>query len=277
MDKKIGFIGAGNMGGALITAACRSVSPDEVVITDHLQDKAQALADDLGCVCVKSNCEVADGCEFVVLAVKPHLIEGVVKEIAPCIRDASSKGQRRIIVTIAAGVTAAKVRNALGLPDIPVIRLMPNMPAMTGDGMILITSDAQDPANVSDEVFAEFQDILKEAGAFEKIPEGLVDAATSVSSCSPAFVFMFIEAMADAGVALGIPRDQAMRLASKAVEGSAAMVYKTGKHPGALKDAVCSPGGSTIVGVKALEECGMRNAVIQAVERSAQKNMSLGK
>ena len=105
----------------------------------------------------------------------------------------------------------------------------------------------------------------------------MVDVATSVSSCSPAFVFMFIEAMADAGVQLGIPRDQSMRLAAKAVEGSAAMVLKSGKHPGALKDAVCSPGGSTIVGVTALEECGMRNAVIQAVVRSARKNQSLGK
>ena len=131
--------------------------------------------------------------------------------------------------------------------------------------------------NITFMIADEFQDIMKAAGAFERIAENLVDAATSVSSCSPAYVFMFIEAMADAGVALGIPRDQALRLASKAVEGSAAMVYKTGKHPGALKDAVCSPGGSTIVGVEALEECGMRNAVIQAIERSARKNMSLGK
>ena len=143
--------------------------------------------------------------------------------------------------------------------------------------MILLTKDGNDPSNVSEELFTEFQSLLKEAGSFERVPEGMVDVATSVSSCSPAFVFMFIEAMADAGVQLGIPRNQAMRLAAKAVEGSAAMVLQSGKHPGALKDAVCSPGGSTIVGVTALEKYGMRNAVIQAVIESAMKNQSLGK
>ena len=277
MDKKIGFIGAGNMGGALINAACRSVDPADVIITDFFAQKAQGMADELGCSFAQTNSQIAQQARFVVLAVKPHLIADVVKEIAPAVKEAVSQGKERVIVTIAAGVTVSKVRENLGIPEVPVIRIMPNMPAMVGEGMILITGDAQDPSNVNDELFDEFISLIKEAGEFEKVPEAMVDVATSVSSCSPAFVFMFIEAMADGGVQMGIPRDQAMRLAAKAVEGSAAMVLKSGKHPGALKDAVCSPGGSTIVGVTALEEYGMRNAVIQAVIKSAEKNRSLGK
>ena len=277
MDKKIGFIGAGNMGGALINAACRSTDPSDVIITDCFAKKAQEMAEELGCAFAVDNIQVAKNAEFIVLAVKPYLISEVVREIAPAVKEAVTAGSRRIIVTIAAGVTVSKVRTALEIPEVPVIRIMPNMPALVGEGMILITGDAQDNSNVSEDLFEEFQSLIKEAGAFERVPEALVDVATSVSSCSPAFVFMFIEAMADAGVQLGIPRAQAMRLAAKAVEGSAAMVLKTGTHPGALKDAVCSPGGSTIVGVTALEEYGMRNSVIQAVVKSAEKNQSLGK
>jgi len=235
------------------------------------------MAQTLGCSYAQTNEEVASEAEYIVLAVKPHLISSVTAQISDEVKNALARGEKKIIVTIAAGVPVSKIRECLGNIEVPVIRLMPNMPAMVGEGMILLTGDAEGPSYVSDEIFTEFVSLMKEAGEFEHIPENLIDAATSVSSCSPAFVFMFIEAMADAGVQLGIPRAQAMRLASKAVEGSAAMVTKTGTHPGALKDAVCSPGGSTIIGVTALEECGMRNAVIQAVARSAQKNMSLGK
>ena len=277
MDKKIGFIGAGNMGGALISAACRSVDPGDVIITDYYAQKAGDLAKELGCAFAEDNTEIARNAQFIVLAVKPYLIADVVMQIAPYVKEALSQGKRRVLVTIAAGVEVSAVRRALDAPEVPVIRIMPNMPVMAGEGMILVTGDANDPSNVSEETFEEFQSLIKEAGDFERVPEKMVDAATSVSSCSPAYVFMFIEAMADAGVKLGIPRDQAMRLASKAVEGSAAMVLKSGRHPAALKDAVCSPGGSTIVGVTALEEYGMRNAVIQAVIKSALKNMSLGK
>ena len=150
---------------------------------------------------------------------------------------------------------------------------MPNTPALVNEGMSALCKNK----NITDEELTIVKTIFESFGKAEIVGEYLIDAVIGASGSAPAYVFMFIEAMADAGVQLGIPRAQAMRLASKAVEGSAAMVTKTGTHPGALKDAVCSPGGSTIIGVTALEECGMRNAVIQAVARSAQKNMSLGK
>ena len=138
MEKKTGFIGAGNMGGALINAACRSVGPEEVIITDYFAQKARDLAAQLGCSAADSNTQIAQQAQYIVLAVKPHLITDVVSEIAPAVREAVSQGKSRIIVTIAAGVAVSKVREALNIPEVPVIRIMPNMPAMVGDGMILI-------------------------------------------------------------------------------------------------------------------------------------------
>ncbi len=272
---KIGFIGTGNMGGALITAACKGIDPKEVVIADYIPEKAESLAAELGCRAA-SNSEVAKEVEFVVLAVKPNVIRDVAKEIAAEIRECLKKGQKKIVVTIAAGVKVSAVKECLG-PDVPVIRIMPNTPVMVGQGMILISGDGEAPDAVAEEVFAEFQEILKEAGEFERVKEDAIDYTTGVSSCAPAYAYMFIEALADGAVEVGVPRAQAIRLAAKTVLGSAAMVLETGEHPGVLKDNVCSPGGSTIVGVTTLEELGFRGAVSKAIVKATEKNLTLGK
>lgn len=269
---KIGFIGAGNMGGALIVAACHSIGPENVVITDYFPEKAEALAAELGCTAVKTNAEIASQAEYIVLAVKPNVIRLVAGKIAPVLEEEAKNGKAHVVVTIAAGVKAAAIKECVG-DDTTVLRIMPNTPAMVGQGMILLTG----PSDIPDELFVRLEKMLAAAGDFERVDEGMIDALTSVTSCAPAYIYMLIEAMADGAVQAGIPRDMAQRLAAKTVQGSAAMVTETGKHPGELKDAVCSPGGSTIVGVTALEECGFRNAVIQAIVRSAEKNKDLGK
>lgn len=269
---KIGFIGAGNMGGALITAACQSVGAENVVITDYLPEKAEALAAECGCTAVKTNAEIARSAEYIVLAVKPNVIRLVAGKIAPVLEEEAQAGKTHVVVTIAAGVTVASIQECVG-DNTAVLRIMPNTPAMIGKGMILMTG----PSDTPEELFVRLENLISAAGDFERVSEAALDSLTSVTSCSPAYVYMFIEAMADGAVQAGIPRDVALRLAAKTVQGSAAMVSETGKHPGELKDAVCSPGGSTIVGVTALEECGFRNAVIQAIVRSAEKNKELGK
>ena len=273
---KIGFIGTGNMGGALIAAACKGIDPNEVLIADLNVQKAEELAEQLGCRAAKSNEEVAKEAEFVVLAVKPNVIRSVVESIADVLAGCAENKEKKIVVTIAAGVPVRAIKECLKAP-LPVIRIMPNTPVMVGEGMTLIAGDADAPDEVPDEIFAEFMQILKEAGEFERIAEGAIDYTTSVSSCAPAFAYMFIEALADGAVQVGVPRAQALKLAAKTVQGSAAMVLETGLHPGELKDNVCSPGGSTIVGVTTLEEKGFRGAVSQAVIRSTEKNLSLGK
>ncbi len=273
---KIGFIGTGNMGGALITAACKGIDPKEVIIADHLPEKAKELADQLGCIAAASNADIAKNAEYVVLAVKPNIIRGVAKEIAPVIKGCVEQGKKKVVVTIAAGVTVSAVKECLNA-DVPVIRIMPNTPAMVGQGMILISGDGDAPESVPEELFAEFEELLKEAGEFERIAEGAIDYTTAVSSCAPAYTYMFIEALADGAVQVGVPRAQALKLAAKTVQGSAAMVLETGEHPGVLKDNVCSPGGSTIVGVTTLEENGFRSAVSQAIIKATEKNLKLGK
>lgn len=273
---KIGFIGTGNMGGALIEAACKGIEPSGVLIADYLPEKAKALAEKCGCRIADSNTDLAREAEFIVLAVKPNVISSVVNEISPVVRKCAEAGEKKVVVTIAAGVPVKTVKEGLKA-EVPVIRIMPNTPVMVGEGMILISSDGEVDDDVSEDIFDEFMEIMKEAGEFERVKEGMIDLATSVSSCSPAFVYMFIEAMADGAVQVGVPRAQAVKLAAKTVQGAAKMVLETGEHPGVLKDNVCSPGGSTIVGVTTLEEHGFRGAVSKAIIQSTEKNLKLGK
>ena len=273
---KIGFIGTGNMGAALITAACRGLDPAEVVIADCFHEKAKELAGKLGCKAALSNEEVAKEAEYIVLAVKPNIIRDAVKGIAPTLKACVEAGQKKVLVTIAAGVKVSTVKECLDV-DLPVIRIMPNTPVMIGQGMILLSGDGDYPDRVPEKIFEEFQVLLKEAGDFERIKEQAIDYTTGVSSCAPAYTYMFIEALADGAVQVGVPREQALKLAAKTVQGAAAMVLETGEHPGILKDNVCSPGGSTIVGVNTLEEHGFRSAVSQAIIKATEKNLTLGK
>lgn len=264
---KIGFIGAGNMGSALAIAAGRTLGAENVLIYDSDSAKCEALSAQYGFAAAKDADSLAENCTFTVLAVKPNIIRKVAASIK---EELSAEG--KCAVTIAAGVAINAIKEATE-NACPVIRIMPNTPAAVGQGTILINWGE----DVPDETADEFLDIMKAAGMFEKLPENLFDITTGINGCGPAYVYIFIEAMADGAVQMGLPRDKAIRLAAQTVLGSAAMVLETGEHPDKLKDNVCSPGGSTIAGVAALEENGFRHACAQAVVKAAQKNLSLGK
>ena len=262
--KKIGFIGAGNMGGALAIAAKKSGS--EVFLYDKDENKAKALAESIGASFL-SNTEIAEKCDFVFLAVKPNIIPFAMAEISK----AFSKNKNGVLVSMAAGVAIKAIADeSLGFK---IIRIMPNTPAAVGEGLILWCRNA----GVSDEALADFLNVMAPAGSLMEIDESKIDAASAISGCGPAFVYMFIEALADGGVECGLPRDVAQKLAAQTLRGAAKMVQESGKHPGELKDAVCSPGGSTIAGVAALEGASFRATASSAVRASYEKTLKLGK
>ena len=267
--KKAAFIGTGNMGGALIEAACKAIGPDQVIITDRDSQRANALAQRLGCTVAADNCAALRAGEYVFLCVKPQVMEGVVKELAPVVAERPGV----VLVTIAAGLTIATLRQWLGGADCPVLRIMPNTPAAIGMGMLALTGEP----DASEDHYRGVEDILAQAGRVERLAEGQIDAFSAVAGCGPAFLYPFIEALADGGVKVGLPRQQALVYAAQMVLGSAAMVLESGKHPGQLKDEVCSPGGSTIAGVAALEARAFRSAAIEAVEAAYRRTVELGK
>ena len=266
---QFGFIGTGNMGGALAAAVCRRTAPEGVVLTNRTPGKAEALADKLGCAFSADNAAVARESRFLFLGVKPQMMAGMLAGIAPVLRE---RTDRFVLVTMAAGLTCGQIRAMAG-GDWPVVRIMPNTPAAVGQGLILF-SPAPD---VTPEEAGELAAALAGGGLVEPLDEGLMDAGCSVSGCGPAFVCQFIEALADGGVACGVPRDKALRFAAQTLMGTAALMLSTGQHPGQLKDAVCSPGGSTIAGVLAAEEAGLRAAVSGAVTAAFRRNRELGK
>lgn len=276
MEKKIGFIGTGNMGGALITAACRGNNPNEVIITDYFLDKAKNLATNLGCCVAESNEEIVRKSKYIMLGVKPQVLESVVREISPILKECIENGETRILVSMAAGITIETIKKYLEV-EIPIIRIMPNTPVSIGKGMVLITTNILNESEVSNEQLEEFTHIMKSVGRFDKIKESEMDECTVAAGCTPAYAYMFIEALADGAVMAGVSREKAIKYSAQAVIGAASMILETGIHPGELKDAVCSPGGSTIVGVAELEKNGLRNAAIQAVLASYYKNKDLGK
>lgn len=273
--KRAAFIGSGNMGGALIRAACRAIGSDQVVIADYQAEKAAALAAELGCTAAADNAGAVEGAEVIFLCVKPQVLPGVASALVPTLNACHGQGEDKTLVSIAAGVEIASLRGFLqGISwDIPILRVMPNTCAAIGKGMLALT----DGGAGNETGLAAVEAILADAGRVERMGEGLMDQFTAVAGCGPAYVYQFIEALADGGVMAGLPRAQAQTYAAQTVLGAAAMVLETGKHPGQLKDEVCSPGGSTIVGVAALEERGFRSAAIQAVMAAFDKNRELGK
>lgn len=274
--KRAAFIGSGNMGGALIRAACRAIGPDQVVIADYAKEKAAELAAELGCTAAADNAGAVEGAEVIFLCVKPQVLPGVAAALVPTLNACHGRGENKTLVSIAAGVEIDSLRGFLqGISwDIPILRVMPNTCAAIGKGMLALTDGGA--GNEAD--LAAVEAILADAGRVERlVGEGLMDQFTAVAGCGPAYVYQFIEALADGGVMAGLPRAQAQTYAAQTVLGAAAMVLETGKHPGQLKDKVCSPGGSTIVGVAALEEHGFRAAAIQAVMAAFEKNKELGK
>lgn len=268
MGYTFGFIGTGNMGGALARAACRW-RPEQVVVTNRTLDKAVALAEELDCDLAMDNEAVAREAKFIFLGVKPQMMEGVLRGLAPTL---ATRADRFVLVSMAAGLSIARLQEMVGF-SVPILRIMPNTPCAIGQGMILYAANDQ----VTEGELEEFCDKMAGAGRFDALEERLMDAASAVAGCGPAFVYQFIEALADGGVACGLPRAKALEYAAQTLAGAAGMVLTTHRHPGQLKDEVCSPGGSTIAGVYALEQGGVRAAVMSAVLASCKKNGELGK
>ncbi|MBQ9687254.1 MAG: pyrroline-5-carboxylate reductase [Oscillospiraceae bacterium] len=260
----IGFIGTGNMGGALAKAAAKG--NNSLLLYNRTRAKAEALAGEIGGT-VTDCAGVVAGADYLFLGVKPQMLPAMAGELAPLLK---ARGSRLVLVTMMAGVSIERLLTALD-GDYPVIRIMPNTPAAIGQGMILYSCSTA--VTAAEE--AAFVAAMAGAGRFLKLEERLIDAGSAVSGSGPAFADLFIEALADGGVACGLPRKQAQEMAAQMLLGSAALVLESGRHPGALKDAVCSPGGTTIQGVRVLEERGFRGAVMDAVISTYEKNLKL--
>ena len=261
---KIGCIGTGAMGGAIMRAVCKKYDVKQIKVTDKNAKMGKAFAQETGAQFVKSNKEVLD-CDYIFLAVKPQFLGEVFDEIGKKIPSSA------VIISMAAGVKIEKLE--AWAPQARFIRMMPNVCAQIGQAMTAISYNSNIKQQEADTAIK----ILSTAGRVEVVLEKLMDCVTAVSGSGPAFVFMFIEALADAAVRNGMPRAQAYTYAAQTVYGSAGMVLQGDKNPAALKDMVCSPAGTTIEGVAALEENGFRNAVIKAVTAACNRSIELGK
>ncbi len=262
----IGFIGCGNMGSAMMRGILEAgkCGPQDIIVSARHPQKAEALQKELGVRAAKDNCEAAGCADILFLAVKPQQYESVIREIAGVVRG------EQIVVSIAPGKTLQWLAQQFGKP-VKLVRMMPNTPATVKEGMTGVCAGE----HVTPE---ELEKVCGLCGGFsrtEVVPEHLMEVVTGVSGSSPAYVFLFIEAMADAAVAEGMPRAQAYRFAAQAVLGSAKMVLDTGLHPGELKDMVCSPGGTTIEAVGVLEGKGLRGAVYEAVRACVRKSRGI--
>lgn len=286
------------MGGAVAIVAKNSGLEAEILLSNRSPKKAEELAEKLGaCAKVSTNKEIAQTCDMIFLGVKPYFMEDMLAELKEDLKaraagaqaaqsaDSAEAGARSasasarpcapaganfVLVSMAAGLSTEDIQRMAG-GDYPVIRMMPNTPIVTGSGVIQYCGkDIQSEAD-----YEFFKNLMKPAGLVDELEERLIDAASAVSGCGPAFCYMFIEALADGGVAVGLPRDKAMKYAAKMVEGAGKMVLESGDHPGKLKDAVCSPGGTTIQGVRTLEERGFRGAAMDAVIADYEKTVGI--
>lgn len=266
MYQTIGFIGTGNMGSAIAWAAAWSKQAQRVLLANRTPIKAESLAAQLPGAALSTNEEIARTAQLIFLGVKPQMMQLVLSPLEPILR---KREDRFILVTMAAGLSCERIQDIVDM-DCPVIRMMPNTPASIGAGVIQYCG-----LGVTMEELDSFAALLQPAGLVDPVPEGLIDAASAVSGCGPAFAYLFIEALADGGVACGLPREKAVAYAAQMAEGAARMVLESGKHPGELKDAVCSPGGTTIQGVRTLEERGFRAAAMDAVIAAYEKTLKL--
>lgn len=259
---KIGFIGCGNMASAMIGGIIKNqvVMPENILASAKSEASRSRAKENLGIELTASNREVAAFADVLILAVKPFYYEEVIAEIKDDVKE------NAVIVSITPGKTLVWLEEQFGRPT-KVVRTMPNTPALVGEGMSCICPNQRVAREELDDVCRIFAGF----GKSEIVTEEMIDVVVGVSGSSPAYVFMFIEALADAAVADGMPRAQAYRFAAQAVLGSAKMVLETGKHPGELKDMVCSPKGTTIEAVRVLEEKGMRSAVFEAAKACVRK------
>ena len=263
-----GFIGTGNMGGAMATAARKAVPGKDLLLSNRTPEKARALAERLGARAV-DNLTAAREADYLFLGVKPQMMAGMLASI----RDALANRETPcVLVSMAAGLTMRRIREMAGA-EYPIIRIMPNTPAAVGQGVVLCCSEGVDDAKLD-----TFKTAMAGAGMLDFVDEHLIDAGSAVSGCGPAFVYMFIDALIDAGVRVGLPRVQAKQLAIQTVLGSAMMCTQSGAaEPAKLKADVCSPAGSTIEGVMALEDYAFRAAVMEAVKAAYERTVELGK
>ena len=263
---KIGFIGCGNMASAMIGGILKKgiFTKEEIIVSNLTEEGSRRSREKLGVVTTMENRQVAESAKIVVLAVKPQFYEAVLGEIKEVLTE------EHVLIGIAPGKTLSWLEEKCGQP-LKIVRLMPNTPAQVGEGMTGVCFNER----VSEEEKQEICAITDSFGCTEVIPGRLMEGLSAVTGCSPAYVFMFLEAMADAAVHQGMPRKQAYRLAAQAVLGSAKMLLETEMHPGELKDMVCSPAGSTIEGVRMLEKNGFRSAVFEALCAAAEKGKKL--
>ena len=265
MKYTLGFIGCGNMGGALAQAASQSLDGKQIALCDFDKAKVDKFVNAFGAVSATAQ-EIANEAQFIVLAVKPQMMENAIAEFAEILRTHKNV----TVITMAAGLSIAAIRSYIGA-ELPVIRIMPNTPAMLGQGMILYATDGVDCAEE-----AAFLNAFSAAGKFDKIPEKDIDAASVVSGCGPAFVYAFIQALADGGVACGVDKEKALLYAAQTAKGAAEMLLKFGDSQTLIKN-VCSPGGTTIEGVKTLESENLNCVVKDAVEASYKRTLELKK
>ena len=264
---ELGFIGTGNMGGALAQAVCRAADPKRVLLSNRTRAKAEALAERLGCA-VGSNEDVAAQCKYIFLGVKPQMMADTLAPLQELLR---ARQDRFILVSMAAGLAMEKIV-ALAGGDYPVIRIMPNTPCAVGAGLTNYTASAA----VSREELEQFLRYMSASGTLDPLDESLIEAATAIAGCGGAYILQIMEGLADGGVACGLPRAKALLYAAQMIEGTGRLALETGLHPGVLKDQVCSPGGSTIQGVRVLEERGVRGAMMDAVIAAWQRGKQLG-
>lgn len=266
MIRKIGFIGCGNMAKAMIGGLITSgyAAPSSVYASNRSKDNLDEMSKKYGIQVTQNNLTIAKECEIIFLAITPDNYSSVIQQIKDTIQNEA------IIIMIAAGQTLSKTEERFG-KKVKLVRTMPNTPILVGEGMTAVCVNE----HISETEKQEIKDIFNCFGKMDFIAESLMDVASGVSGASPAYAYMFIEALADGAVLEGMSRKQAYIFASQAVLGAAKMVLETGEHPGKLKDDVCSPGGATIEAIASLEESGLRSSVIKAVRACVQKSKLL--
>ena len=254
---QFGFIGMGNMGYAMLNGVLGEFAPGQIIFTTPHKEKCEKISAQTGVKYAESNAECTNNAKYIILAVKPQMYDVVLKNIENVITS------EKVIISIAPGITIDSIKGKLG-GSVRVVRAMPNTPALVGEGMTGISYNKEEFTIEERDTIEQF---FQSFGEVVTVPEHLMSAVVCASGSSPAYAYMFIEALADSVVKYGIPRQDAYKLAAQTLLGSAKMVLQTGEHPGKLKDNVCSPAGTTIQGVAALEEYGFRNAVIKATDK----------
>lgn len=264
---KVVFIGLGNMGASLAKAVAKEVASTDLFLVNRSPQKVEEFISQYGGTASDLE-QVFQEAEVIFLGVKPYQICPLLEEY----QDILGQRSNLLLVSMAAGLELEQMASVVKNERVGLIRIMPNTPVTIGQGVISLTRSQA----VTDKQVAQVKQLLAGAGALYEIEEKLMNPATAIAGCGPAFVYQMIEAMADAGVAMGLPRSQSLQMAAQTFKGAASMVLETGQHPGSLKDAVCSPGGSTIAGVNRLEQVGLRGDIIAGVEAAYKRTQEMG-